>query len=338
MKNRRFIIITSIFPPTKAIQSFSELSDYQLIVVGDKRTPSNWASKKTIFLSTSEQKKLGFNIFKNLPYDHYSRKMMGYLYAIESKAEVIIDSDDDNIPKTDWGFPSFQGNYLTSKENLGFVNVYRYFSDMNIWPRGFPINLITNVKSILEENGLKKQNVKVGIWEGLADGDPDVDAIYRLTRNQLCYFNERQPIVLERGTVCPFNSQNTAFCKELFSLLYLPSFVSFRFTDILRGLVAQPIMWLMGYKLGFSKATVVQERHPHNYLRDFESEIPSYLFAEKIIDLVTNSINTDHSISDNLRESYQVLYENKIVLKKELSLLANWLRDLETLGIQVDQY
>jgi hypothetical protein len=101
--------------------------------------------------------------------------------------------------------------------------------------------------------------------------------------------------------------------------------------------VAQPIMWLMGYKLGFSKATVIQERNPHNYLKDFESEIPFYLFAEKIIDLVTNSIKPNNSISDNLRESYNVLYENKIVAKKELSLLDNWLRDLETLGIQVDQ-
>lgn len=333
MKNPQYIVVTSIFSPTKAIQQFSELTDYHLIVVGDKKTPSNWTLEKTFFLSVEEQKRLDFNILKNLPYNHYSRKMIGYLYAIKNRAEVIIDTDDDNIPKKDWGFPSFQGNYLTSQENLGFVNVYRYFSDTSIWPRGFPLNRITDAKSILCDDSLINKNVEVGVWQAMADGDPDVDAIYRLTINQLCYFNERDPVVFEDGTVCPFNSQNTAFRKQLFSLMYLPSFVSFRFTDILRGLVAQPIMWLMGYKLGFSKATVTQQRNPHNYLKDFESEIPFYLFAEKIVDLVTNAIDSDTSISDNLRESYRVLLENKIVVKKELSLLDDWLKDLETLGI-----
>jgi len=328
---KQFIIITTIFPPTKAIQSFDKLADYQLIVVGDKKTPQNWASNGALFLSISDQEKLGFSINKDLRYNHYSRKMIGYLKAIENQAEIMIDTDDDNMPKEDWGFPCFDGNYLTSEENLGFVNIYRNFSGMNIWPRGFPLNLITDEKSILMEECLKKQDVRIGVWQGLADGDPDVDAIYRLTTNQLCYFSERQPIALGRGTACPFNSQNTAFRKELFSLLYLPSFVSFRFTDILRGLVAQPIMWQMGYKLGFLKATVVQERNQHNYLNDFESEIPFYLFSEKIVKLVTSCINPDNSISENLAKSYEVLSEDKIVAKKELSLLATWLKDLEAL-------
>ena len=72
------------------------------------------------------------------------------------------------------------------------------------------------------------------------------------------------------------------FRKEFFPLLYLPSFVTFRFTDILRGFVAQPILWKAGFNLGFTEATVFQERNAHNYVRDFESEIPMYLHTEKI--------------------------------------------------------
>jgi len=329
---KQFIVITTIFPPTKAIQCFNKFTDYQLLIVGDKKTPQNWALDGAFFLSTSDQEKLDFSINKELPYNHYSRKMVGYLKAIENQAEVIIDTDDDNMPKEDWGFPCFDGNYSISTENLGFVNIYRNFSGINIWPRGFPLNLITNEKSTLKEKCLKKQEIRIGVWQGLADGDPDVDAIYRLTTSQMCYFSERQPIALGKGSVCPFNSQNTAFRKELFSLLYLPSFVSFRFTDILRGLVAQPIMWQIGYKLGFLKATVVQERNQHNYLIDFESEIPFYLFSEKIVKLVTSCINPDNSISENLTKSYEILSENKIVTKKELSLLAAWLKDLEALA------
>ena len=70
-----------------------------------------------------------------------------------------------------------------------------------------------------------------------------------------------------------------------FALLYLPAHVTFRFTDILRGLVAQPILWAAGYQLGFTRATVVQERNPHELLEDFESESPGYLRVEKIVDI-----------------------------------------------------
>ncbi len=164
----------------------------------------------------------------------------------------------------------------------------------------------------------------IGIWQGLADQDPDVDAIYRLTNNKPCYFDKKGQIVLEKGVVSPFNSQNTAFKQETFPLLYLPSTVTFRFTDILRGLIAQPI-WAMGYSLGFTEATVYQERNEHNLLKDFEQEIPCYLHGEKIIEIVSKSISKDISISDNLMRSYQSLLKNNIVKKEELKILKQWL-------------
>ena len=143
-----------------------------------------------------------------------------------------------------------------------------------------------------------------------------------------CVFDKNESIVLAEGTVSPFNSQNTAFRKELFPLLYLPAFVTFRFTDILRGLIAQPILWAAGYMLGFTKATVFQHRNPHNYLKDFESEIPCYLHAQKVIDIVTGTIRTAGSISDNLYSSYNSLEKEKIVTKEEMSLLECWLQDV----------
>ena len=111
--------------------------------------------------------------------------------------------------------------------------------------------------------------------------------------------------------------------------MYLPAFVTFRFTDILRGLVAQPIMWIKGYYLGFTKATVAQERNPHNYLNDFESEIPCYLMAEKVIDIVLNAIKTEYSIAENLYLSYTALFKNGIVTKQETELVSLWLSDIK---------
>ena len=178
------------------------------------------------------------------------------------------------------------------------------------------------------DHGASEREVEVGVWQGLADGDPDVDAIYRLTCNLPCTFDEREPLVLGAGTLCPYNSQNTACRRELFALLYLPALVTFRFTDILRGLIAQPVMWAAGFRLGFLGATVFQDRNEHDYLRDFESEIPCYLETERVVDAVGGAVSGGASVAENLHSAYRALLDQKIVVADELRLLEVWLDDL----------
>ncbi len=324
---KKSIVITSIFNPTVAVRKFSKMSGFELIVIGDKKTPTNWNCEKTKYFSIEKQEKLDFDLVKVLPYNHYCRKMIGYLVAIKEGAEYIIDTDDDNIPKENWGFPKFKGKFDTLEDNEGFVNVYQLFTDQKIWPRGLPLNLIS--KEFNLERKLQKNNCKVGIWQGLADEDPDVDAIYRLTNDTECNFNLREPVVLSKGTISPFNTQNTIIRKELFSLMYLPTYVTFRFTDILRGLVAQPIMWLYGYQLGFTGATVIQRRNPHDYFKDFISEIPMYEYGEKIIDLVSSVVSESKDIIENIYNAYYSIVKEKIIPKEEMKVLESWLKDIK---------
>jgi hypothetical protein len=253
--------------------------------------------------------------------------MFGYLMAAQSGADVIIDTDDDNYPKSNWGFPAFDGVFDVIGDKQGFVNIYQWFTDAHIWPRGLPLDLITTTFNL--DKAYSTDECNVGIWQGLADDDPDVDAIYRLTSDRPCFFDERQPVVLSGGAVCPFNSQNTATRKELFPLLYLPAYVTFRFTDILRGLVAQPIMWLYGYTLGFTQATVIQKRNPHDYMKDFNSEIPMYLNCRKVVEIVSASISASESLESNLHKAYSSLLHEGIVGDDEMRSLEAWLRDLQ---------
>ena len=321
-----YIIITSINLPTEAVKQFSEISKYHLIVIGDKKTQSPYYYPGVNFYSIKDQKKLDFKIISKLPYNHYSRKMIGYLIAIKNGADRIIDTDDDNIPYDYWGFPDFDGTYDSINENMGFINIYQAFTKQKIWPRGLPLNLIN---SNFDFNPIiKKFTCKVGIWQGLADVDPDVDSIYRLTINHPCTFNKRAPLVCKKGTISPFNTQNTIIRKELFPLLYLPTTVTFRYTDILRSLVAQPIMWLLGYELGFTQATVFQKRNPHNYFKDFISEIPMFETTEMVIELMNKNISASMTIEDNIFSAYNSLYNNKIVKVNELRVLEAWLSDL----------
>ncbi|MFC1488315.1 STELLO glycosyltransferase family protein [Thermodesulfobacteriota bacterium] len=332
MIQKNVLVITTIMPPTKSISQFSKFREIRIVVVGDKKTPSSWEHPKARFLSIEEQGQMGYEISKSLPYNHYARKMIGYLYAIKTNAQTIIDTDDDNIPKDNWQIPEngkYETEYLTTPPDLGFINIYRNYTKYHIWPRGFPLGRIMRKDAVINKKELLRKKTRVGIWQGLADGDPDVDAIYRLTINAPCYFKDKEPVVLDKGTLCPINSQNTIFpIKALFPLLYLPAFVSFRFTDILRGLVAQPIMWAAGYLLGFTTSTVIQERNPHDYMNDFELEIPCYLLTEKIIDIVSNAVRESLSVSDNLYESYIALQKADIVTKEELDLLSKWLKDI----------
>lgn len=318
----KYIIITSIFQPTEAIKKFANLGDWKVIVVGDKKTDSNWSYPGVVYLSPEYQEKIASAFSGLLPWNSYSRKNIGYLYAISQGATVIYESDDDNIPLNNWvNNPRFTLDAELLSE-ISFVNIYSYFTEKKVWPRGIPLHCVLDKKL---PKVLSKKNLKIGVWQFLADEDPDVDAIYRLTNNTPIYFNWREPLILEKGTCCPFNSQNTYFHKEVFPLLYLPSTVTFRFTDILRGLIAQPILWAAGYHLGFAGATVLQKRNPHDYMKDFESEIPCYLHAEKVVEISKQIVLNTNSIVENLELVYTALVDEEIVLEDELKILRCWL-------------
>lgn len=316
-------IITSIFEPTEAVKSFSKINDCSVIIVGDKKSPNNYICDNVQFLSCNVDN--NFSIEKVLPFNHYCRKMIGYIKAVKEDTKFIIDTDDDNLPLNNWKLPDFEGYFQTIEKNSGFVNIYNLYSSQKIWPRGFPLDLVNKQNDFQ----IREEYLKVGIWQGLSDLDPDVDAIYRLLDNTPCYFDKSKPnYVLHEGTLCPFNSQNTIFRKELFPLMYLPATVTFRFTDILRGLVAQPIMWLYGYYLGFTTATVVQNRNPHDYMKDFESEIPCYLQSKRIVELVKQAVNPNCSMAENLYLAYNVLVRENIVKQEEILILEAWIKDI----------
>jgi len=322
MASTTVVVITTIYAPTSAVLAYCGMPALRVVVVGDRKTPTDWTCPPADYLGPDAS---SGPLASALPWNHYSRKMLGYIHAIRLGADVIYDTDDDNVPKPGWEVPPFEGTYDTTPGDLGFLNLYASFTDQRIWPRGFPLSLIRDGAAALPEAGLTPQPVRVGVWQQLADGEPDVDALYRLVDGRTCDFRTRAPIVLAPGTLCPFNTQSTAVRRELFPLLYLPSTVTFRFTDILRGLVAQPLMWAAGYRLGFTEATVVQDRNPHNLLADFRDEIPMYLRGADVPDLVSRAIDPGAPVAENLTRAYGALQQAGLVEVGELPRLQAWL-------------
>lgn len=325
MTESNFLVLTTINPINPIIKKLLEQTTFKSIIVGDKKTPK-YPEGNFIFLDIDKQNKLPFKSIKTCPYNSYQRKNIGYLYAMSKDAETIVETDDDNYPLSDWGKNiEFNPKKIKLVLEPKFFNVYSEFTKEKIWPRGFPLEFILkNDKKSFKQI----QNSFVGVWQGLVNNEPDVDAIYRLIINKNIEFSKNEPIVLSKGVFCPFNSQNTIWKKDFFPYLYLPISVTFRMTDILRSYVAQRCLWEHESLLGFTGPTMIQERNPHNLIKDFESEIPCYVDSLKIIKILSNlKLSTDHY--QNLEIIYSEFLKNGIVQNNELSNLQNWIYDVK---------
>ena len=334
-----YSILTTINEPDARVSDWKKITQNETIVVGDKKTPSPWNHPSCSFISMVDQLNSEFTIANILPLNHYTRKNLGYLYAIKNGADAIIDTDDDNFPNVfEWdkllNF-DFEINAHASSKNISFKNIYSYFSNSDIpfWPRGFPINLINVKKSHIKSNDITKNHRKdVGLWQCMVNGDPDIDAIHRLIFNETPQFINKRPIIMGDNVFCAFNSQNTLWSDSaLFPLLYLPSTVSFRFTDILRGYIAQAVINVSSKSWGFYNATSYQERNDHNLMNDFRSEVSMYSNMEEIFQIIYESCKSTNSITDNLMNCYSSLFKNKFVRDEELKILSSWMVDLNSL-------
>lgn len=314
------IIITSINPPTAAVKAFAKFGGFTLFVAGDNKSPKNWNLPGTNFLSISYQKNKYPDFSKYVCENHYARKNFAYLEAISNGAKNLYETDDDNIPNK--FFPNFYNKVTNLKEVSGseVVNIYRLFTKKNVWPRGLPLNLI--LSPIAAGNKVKVQPL---IQQTLADLDPDVDAIYRLTVGKNIKFDKNKAYAIKKGTYCPFNSQSTMWKEPVFPLLFLPSTVSSRATDIWRGYIAQRILWELNSQVIYLSPSVYQMRNPHNFMRDFTDEIEVYTQTETLLTLLKN-ISLKGDLKKMLLSVYKELARNGIVKEMEISALSKWLK------------
>jgi len=181
LKNNCWIVITSINPPSRSLEVVSSLCEmgWSAVVVGDTKTPTDWQCPGVDFLSVSRQTEMFGDFAELLPYRHYCRKNLGYLYAMERGACLVIDTDDDNIPYDNFGQKIDRNVIGRLLSGPGWVNIYKWFIDnLQIWPRGLPLDAIDSIGSINQLSAGRD----CPIQQFLADNDPDVDAIFRLSQ------------------------------------------------------------------------------------------------------------------------------------------------------------
>ena len=330
------VVITTIQSPTPGVRAIAEgltAVGGELILVGDRKTPSDFGTEGSIAISIEEQSELPFATARAVPENSYARKMVGYLMAIQRGHEWIRETDDDNQPYESFFDPVPQS--ITARVAWGsrWVNPYAWFTDRFVWPRGYPLDEVHN------EFQRAKEFTEVAapfILQGLADGDPDVDAVFRLTTPDLepITFRRDEPLAIPKTSWAPFNSQATTWPKVLFPLLYLPATCSFRMTDIWRSFIAQRVMRDHGGTVVFTAATVHQDRNAHDLMRDFSDEIEGYLGYHEFVralDELTGLASI--SLSLGLRRAYERLVAANFFQETELHILDAWLSDMKNLGV-----
>ena len=325
------LVITTINNPNKNIRSFEKnckIKDWSFIVVGDNKTPKNFSLKYGNYYSLNEQRKLKLQFADVCYINSYARKNIGYLIAIKDQNDIIIETDDDNYPYQDFfsDKKEFHQTKIIKNKNQ-WINIYDFFNKKKsiCWPRGIPLDEIHNIKLKLGKKSVSSHFAAVGVCEG----NPDVDAIYRLLNKKInINFKKKLKINIKKSLVT-LNSQNTIWFKKIFPLLYLPVTCTMRCTDIWRGLVAQKILNNDNKDILFFGTTMKQFRNDHSLMNDFEQEVPMYLLDKKINKILFNLKlpKGEMNYLNNLNVCYRELIKNNIISKNEILFLNAWTND-----------
>jgi hypothetical protein len=326
------VIITTINTPTAAILKHIDNEDYDTIIVGDRKTPLDpYHTLRCILLDVQVQEKL-FPVLSNIiPYNHYGRKNLGYLYAIKKGYKIIYETDDDNIPHMNFDDILYRNptEPIDMIEETGhlWINIFKYFTEhAHIWPRGLPLSLIKRESSFR----LQPTDEQPSIINGLVENDADVDACFRLVckhQNDI-QWRTKTPVLIHANNVCVFNTQNTFWLNpNVLVGMLIPCSVSFRYCDILRGLIANIVLKYTSAYMMYTSPNVTQNRNEHNLIQDFKSEIEMYLHNETLMEDITleKVLGNAENTLQLLQNIYKVLEEKQVIKSSDRALLNVWL-------------
>jgi len=273
---KKVIVCTTINQPTEAIEKYDSLSDWDLVVIGDKKTPSDYKLKNGNYFSPDDQDAIAPALSESIGWNCIQRRNMGLLIAHQMGADVVCTVDDDNIPLDNWGREMWVGSEVEVSEyqisDIAFdpIGATNY---PNIWHRGFPLQLIPTRDYTHKVSKKVIPMVQADFW----NGDPDIDAICRMEHKPECDFKS-DVFPFSANKPGPFNSQNTFIHASL-----LPDYFLFPYVGRMDDIWAAYYVQALGHRVIYNQATVYQDRNVHNLIVDMKNE---YLGYENNLDLV----------------------------------------------------
>jgi hypothetical protein len=279
------------------------------VVVGDKKGPAAYDiagadPNRLVFLDRGAQEALAKDctFIGQLPWNHFGRKNVGFLYAIARGAKTIWDFDDDNVLLPNAQLPDLVGGNAVLSVMVPANHAHAVYNpypkmgapSMPSWPRGQPLDTIKNDATYSAE--LVPQQLpaaQIGAIQSLAQNDPDMDAIYRLTQPIPFEFTAPAGLLVRipNGVRAPFNAQACLWNHDALWGMLLPITVHGRVSDIWRSYMTQTLMERVGQALVFSAPLVAQYRNAHNYLADFNAEQHLYMRSGALVEFLRRYAN-----------------------------------------------
>jgi len=281
------------------------------VVVGDLKTPHDenralCAKHAGVYLSPTDQEKLGFTHSAALGWNTYGRKNIGYLFALKEGAEFIWSTDDDNVPVEDWQaqveglFTVGRAVSASPKDGGCYNNMTSALDDKGfeyplLRPRGFPLTAFCGGSPSAAPF---QDNVRpIGVVQGAILGDPDLYACDRLARVEpvkvagyRAWGLNVPGHVLAPGLFCPTDTQNTFFLRETlpFHMLWAQPWNGTtgweRWDDIMAGYIGQTLCWRHGYVVKHGLPYARQDRNEHDVLFDLARELGGMRAINRVVE------------------------------------------------------
>jgi hypothetical protein len=335
----RTALLTTTINVPRVLERYRELDhDAAIIVAGDRKTPHADARKfvsrlgNALYLSDEDQSKLGYESSEIIGWNKIMRRNIALLEAIRQKPDIIISIDDDNLP--------LGGNYFDEMRAIlgrpysgimaaspnGWFNIGALLSPA-VWHRGHSYDH----RQPAAPFQLKPVTGQcVGVAAGLWLGDPDIDAMERIT-NQPTVLQMSDAlcggVVVEPKNYSPFNSQNTGFITELAPLMMVWLGVG-RYDDIWASYAAERVMRETGHVVHYGKPYVWQERNPQNRWKNLKDEILGMEHTPQFCrDLDAMDLG-DGDVVEKLERLYHELQGKAYIPPAALELGLAWVRDV----------
>ncbi len=299
---KKVIVTTTINPPTEAIHKFEAMTDWELVVIGDLKTPKDYKLQRGIYVPPETQEKYDKALSDAIGWNCIQRRNFGLLWANDLKADIIAVVDDDNIPYQGWGTNLLLGSetevnyYQTALPAFDPVGATNY---KHLWHRGFPLQMLPK----RDYSGKTKKKMTADVQADFWNGDPDIDAICRMEHAPDCKFDEAC-FPIASSALSPFNSQNTFLSKRILKDYFLFPHVG-RMDDIWASYYVEA----KGCKVIYGKASVFQARNVHDLVKDMKMEYMGYENNLKIVnELPSNPEAIMNYLPERSKEAF-VLYQ-----------------------------
>ena len=209
-------------------------------------------------------------------------------------------------------------------------------SQPNSWPRGLPLEAVLDPRTKGSIHYYKDVPInEIGVIQYLADGNPDIDAIHRLTKNMpMTFAADSNPLLVPTHAFVPYNAQATVHTKPAFwATLLVPFTVPGRVSDIWRSYFAETLFREIGLKVVFGPPRVVQERNEHNILADMEAELDLYFKSGRLLEFLDSWKDEAVDSLPGLMEQLWIdLYERGYIGKSDIQIVQLWLAALVESG------